>query len=233
MMNEIMVDGKQEFMGIDIPNVLGGFGDGKKAISDKAISEIHGVEIKHVRETINKNRARFMNGVDIIDLLDDETIIEPLQMLGYTNMQIAKSKNVYLLSQEGFCKFLQISNPTHDHSHFIKEYFGSNGLQFSLVRYEHCFGELLGEVFRGLFSFVPQYYCCDRYRIDFYCKELNLAVEYDEEHHNSSTKEDVERQSDIENELSCVFIRVKKGKEITGINKIVEHVVKNRIVDCI
>lgn len=31
-MNEIKVAGKQKFMGLDIPVVLGGFGEGKKCI---------------------------------------------------------------------------------------------------------------------------------------------------------------------------------------------------------
>ena len=38
-MNEIRVIGRQNFMGWDIPVVLGGFGEGKKCISDKTIAE--------------------------------------------------------------------------------------------------------------------------------------------------------------------------------------------------
>ncbi len=51
-MNDIRVTGKQEFMGLDIPVVLGGFGDGKKCISDKTIAEIHGMEMRNVRARI-------------------------------------------------------------------------------------------------------------------------------------------------------------------------------------
>lgn len=54
-MNDLTVTGKQKFMGKNIPVVLGGFGEDKKCISDKTVAEIHGMEIKHVRELINRN----------------------------------------------------------------------------------------------------------------------------------------------------------------------------------
>ena len=42
--NEISIVGTQNFMGKEIPVILGGFGVGKKCISDKTIAEIHGME---------------------------------------------------------------------------------------------------------------------------------------------------------------------------------------------
>ncbi len=39
-MNELKVTGKQDFMGIKIPVVLGGFGVGKKCLSDRTIADI-------------------------------------------------------------------------------------------------------------------------------------------------------------------------------------------------
>ena len=47
------------------------------------------------------------------------------------------------------------------------------------------------------------------YRIDAYIKELNIAIEYDEDDHKSYTYEQHEgRQKEIEKELDCKFIRV-------------------------
>lgn len=47
------------------------------------------------------------------------------------------------------------------------------------------------------------------YRIDYYIPSLNIAIEYDENDHDSYTYEQHEgRQEDIENELGCRFIRV-------------------------
>ena len=41
MSNSLQISGKQNFMGKDIPVVLGGFGPDRKCISDKTIAEIH------------------------------------------------------------------------------------------------------------------------------------------------------------------------------------------------
>lgn len=47
------------------------------------------------------------------------------------------------------------------------------------------------------------------YRLDYYIKLLNIAIEYDENNHLSYTYEDQEeRQKEIENKLGCRFIRV-------------------------
>ena len=55
-MNEIKVTGKQEFMGLDIPVVLGGFGEGKKCISDKTIAEKHGTSGRGLPTTLRDLR---------------------------------------------------------------------------------------------------------------------------------------------------------------------------------
>ena len=51
------------------------------------------------------------------------------------------------------------------------------------------------------------------YRIDYYIKTLNIAIEYDENNHNNYTYEQQEgRQREIENELGCRFIRVSDSE---------------------
>lgn len=48
-MNEIKITGKQKFLGLEIPVVLGGFGEGKKCISDKTIAAIHSQPEREIR----------------------------------------------------------------------------------------------------------------------------------------------------------------------------------------
>ena len=45
--------GKIEFTGIE-----GGFGEGKRCLTDKTIAEIHGMKTIHIRENVNKNIKR-------------------------------------------------------------------------------------------------------------------------------------------------------------------------------
>lgn len=46
------------------------------------------------------------------------------------------------------------------------------------------------------------------YRIDLYLPEYNLAIEFDEKHHNFYYKQDVKREKEIKSLLNCTFIRL-------------------------
>lgn len=123
----VKVTGKQEFMGLEIPIVLGGFGEGSKCISDKTVAEIHEMEVKHVRELINRNIKRFKNDRDVIDLKvvvqhDDNLLFD----LGYTQMQISKAGHIYVLSERGYAKLIKIMDTDlawKIHDKLIDEYF--------------------------------------------------------------------------------------------------------------
>ena len=65
------------------------------------------------------------------------------------------------------------------------------------------------------------------YRLDFYFKNFNLVVEYDENHHKYQKENDEIRQQNIINILGedTTFIRVKEGEEFEGIIKIISYLV--------
>ena len=90
----IDVKGTQEFMGKEIPVVEGGFGEGKRCLTDKTIAEIHNQPIPEIRRRINDNVKRFKTDIDIIDLkvmAESHNNLELLQPLGYSKMQISKA----------------------------------------------------------------------------------------------------------------------------------------------
>lgn len=134
-MNDIQVSGKQYFMGKEIPVVYGGFGENQKCLCDKTIAQLHDMEIKHVRELVNRNINRFENFIDIINLKvvvqNDYNVMGEnhdnlLQDLGYTKMQIAKADHIYLLSQRGYLKLVKImdSDKAWDiYNQVLDEYF--------------------------------------------------------------------------------------------------------------
>ena len=106
-MNEIIINGTQDFMGIKIPVIEGGFGEGKRCLTDKTISNIHGMQPKNVRARITDNLKRFKENIDIIDLkraYDTSTLIE----LGYAKQSITQAKNIYLLSERSYAKLIKI-----------------------------------------------------------------------------------------------------------------------------
>lgn len=128
-MNELMLSGTQSFMGKGIPVVSGGFGEGKRCLSDKTIAEIHGMEFKNVRARITYNIKRFKENVDFIDLKQrayEASTLELLQKLGYAIQSITQAGHIYLLSERGYAKLIKIMDTDKAwevHDKLIDEYF--------------------------------------------------------------------------------------------------------------
>ena len=94
--------GKIEFTGIE-----GGFGEGKKAMLVRDIALIHNSTIKRINELINRNRQRFRDGIDLIDLKQ----VVPNDLFseyGFTKAQWGNANHIYLLSERGYAKLLKI-----------------------------------------------------------------------------------------------------------------------------
>jgi hypothetical protein len=108
-MNELKVTGREKIGSIEFTGIEGGFGEGKKAMLVKDIAAIHETEVRRINEVINRNRNRFVDGKDIIDLKsaivqNDSEIID----FGFTQNAFNASKNIYLLSERGYSKLLKI-----------------------------------------------------------------------------------------------------------------------------
>ena len=99
---EIEITGVQEFLGKEIPVIEGGFGEGEKVVLAKTIAEIHEIELRAVNQLINENIDEFEEGIDILDLKNSIISTDSLLELGFTKQSIANSKNIYILSEQGY-----------------------------------------------------------------------------------------------------------------------------------
>ncbi|MDY4127590.1 phage antirepressor KilAC domain-containing protein [Peptostreptococcus porci] len=99
-MDKIVIEGKQNFMGIEIPIISGGFGSGCKVISVNTISEVHGIEVRKINELINSNINEFEKGIDILDLKQDEESEVLAKDLGLITSN--RQKYCYILSEQGY-----------------------------------------------------------------------------------------------------------------------------------
>ncbi|MCC0669286.1 MULTISPECIES: hypothetical protein [unclassified Clostridioides] len=89
-MNDLNIKGKQKFMNLEIPIIEGGFGEDKKCMTDKTISEIHNMRNADIRRRISDNLKRFKNNIDYVDLKrvhETHTLIE----LGYSKQSITQA----------------------------------------------------------------------------------------------------------------------------------------------
>ena len=92
-------------------------------------------------------------------------------------------------------------------------------------RKESLFYFELETILKGIVKIEKQYQV-GFYKIDYYIKSLNLAIEYDEYHHVSQSKKDKKRENIIKEKIGCKFIRIKEGKESIALNKILKHFIK-------
>ncbi|MCC0764777.1 ORF6C domain-containing protein [Clostridioides sp. ES-S-0006-03] len=124
-MNELKVKGKQKFMNLEILVIEGGFGEDKKCMTDKTISEIHNQPNREIRRRISDNIKRFKDNIDYIDLKrvgDSHTLIE----LGYAKQSITQADNIFLLSERGYSKLIKIMDTDlawEIHDKIMDEYF--------------------------------------------------------------------------------------------------------------
>lgn len=128
-MNNLIIKGTRKFSGIEIPVVLGGFGEDKKCLSDKTIAEIHGMEDRNVRSRITDNIKRFRENVDYIDLKQrayETSTSEFLLSLGYAKQSITQAEHIYILSERGYARLIKIMDTDlawEIHDKLMDEYF--------------------------------------------------------------------------------------------------------------
>jgi len=95
-----------------------------------------------------------------------------------------------------------------------------------------CFEEIK-KAFKGIMTFESQKNFSG-YFVDFYCDEIKLCIEYDEDFHKSRSLEDSLRQSEIEKIHEVNFIRHCEHDGIgVLINKIIKYKIAYNVVQCI
>lgn len=134
MINQIMLKGQQEIMGIKVPVVEGGFGEGQKVMLAKTIAQIHSMELSKLNELINNNIYEFEQGIDILDLKTDPYQGCVLENGLLTKAQWGNSNNVYLLSQRGYVKLVAMMSNSNEKkwevmNYLIDDYFSMKAEQ--------------------------------------------------------------------------------------------------------
>ena len=111
-MNELQVKGTQEFLGINIKVVEGGFGENQRVILAKDVAEIHRVETKYINKLINNNLSRFGDN-DLLNLLSSS---EELREFAKQNGLIGsnRTRDVFLLSERGYTKLVTMMDNSNE-----------------------------------------------------------------------------------------------------------------------
>lgn len=183
----------------------------KKLIKVKDVNGKLVVSSREVAENFGKTHSHVLRDLDRI--ISEEPDLSTQIVLGsYKTKGNNKTYKEYLLTEEGLnIYFATIVGYGKEKKEFLNR-LGFQTQLIELKRFELSFGELLQETLKPLnISIETQKSVFGRkYRIDFYLPEFNLAIEYDEEHHNEEENKikDNQREEEIKNELHCEFIRL-------------------------
>ncbi|MDH2474288.1 ORF6C domain-containing protein [Clostridium perfringens] len=111
-MKNLVLKEKQDFMGIKIPVIEGGFGEGQKVVLAKTVAEIHQYENgeKSINLLINRNIDRFDSN-DLINLCNESFKVSA-RNLGFITSNA--QKQCYLLSQRGYTKLVAMMDNSND-----------------------------------------------------------------------------------------------------------------------
>lgn len=118
--------GEKSVGGKKFDGVVGGFGQGKRSILVRDVAQILGTNVKSINQSINRNRQRFINKVDLIDLKSSPKFEKSLADLDFTPREIANANNIYLLSERGLAKLLKIMDSDRAwaiYENLVDEYF--------------------------------------------------------------------------------------------------------------
>ena len=147
MDNKITVKGTQNFMGIEIPIVEGGFGENKKCILVNTVAEIHSARIDKINEMISNNIDEFEIGVDIIDLMANDNSLNLAKGLGFITNN--RQKHCYLLSEQGYMLlvgFMKTEKAKEIRKNLRREYFAMREV---INSNEQLKAQLLLEIYNG------------------------------------------------------------------------------------
>lgn len=127
MNNKIQIKGNTNFMGVEVPNLEGGFGENQKVILAKTIAEVHNMNLGDINKIINNNVEEFEIGIDLLDLKQMVSNHLFLQNGLFTNAQWGNAKNIYLLSEQGYMLLVGFMKTKEIRKKLRREYFFMTG----------------------------------------------------------------------------------------------------------
>lgn len=186
--------------------------DDKVLFNPYHVGKCLGLENKTV-----KNHMSNMNENQVVKLRNSD-----VQNIHFRKLN---NRGENFITKDGIYRLISTSNKTtYERKIELLNFFEIEEMVPLLERKESLFIERLEEFLSEYNIKGIKQYPTLNYRIDYYIPELKLAIEYDENNHNSYSYEAQEgRQKQIEKELGCKFVRVSDNcsnlKNIAKISK--------------
>ena len=193
-------------------------------------------------EVIEVEGKVLFNAKNVGEILDMSDVTVRRHIQGMTDRQVVKLKNSNVqnlhfrklanrgenfLTKNGVYRLISTSNKiTYERKVELLNYFEIEETVPLFERKECLFIEQLGEFLSEYNLKGVKQYPVLNYRIDYYIPELKLAIEYDENNHDSYSYEAQDgRQKQIEKELGCKFVRLSDNcSDLKNIAKVSKYI---------
>lgn len=192
--------------------------DGEIWFIGNDVSTMLGYEVpkKAVYDHVKDRDKRLVKLSDVIDNVGDHE----------------KGSRIYIINDKGFISLIQKSNIIT--SVRKKEILMELGIEDHILlwdRSEIRFKDKLLDFYNALGYDVHCQYAVGGYRVDFYIKKINLAIEYDEnDHSHYDVEKEVERERYIKSNLKCDFIRLSdKSTDCYNLGVIAKYMIDKMI----
>ena len=107
-MSNLQLRGKVEVVGQEVPDIAGGFREGKRSMLAKDIAGFHNKKTWRVNESINNNLSRFRVGIDIINIKGLDFALDLVESGIISQNSYNASNSIYLLSERGYAKLIKM-----------------------------------------------------------------------------------------------------------------------------
>jgi len=181
------------------------------------MEEINWGKIKSNVKTIGmKTFIKYYFEFEKLTVKDLIEIFNLKEKWGYNSMNTKASMGKRIFREQNDKHVLELilssnsdKNTIEKASEIYSEKYPNSDLKLiRFIRPEFEFGKKIIEKLFDGYKIVSQY-AVKGYKIDWYIPELNIAIEFDEKHHSKNDNIDKVRQSIIEKNLKCKFLRYK------------------------
>lgn len=190
-------------------------------------SNVAVVSSRTIAEQLGKEHSKVLRSLDSILRLQGSVVVDDIILSLYKVKTQTRTYKEYLLTSNGVGIYFNKIQLLKDKIPVDLLEFANMNNFHTYTRFELSFLDMLEEALKELNINGVRQYVVDGYRVDFYIPKLNLAIEYDEQHHATQVDEDIKRQNYIERKLKCVFVRCDyNDSDIKNTMKIIKYILK-------
>ena len=164
-----------------------------------------------------------------IDYVINIKKIATKRKIGQAGVSISKDYIITLEIALIILQKIKYNPKTAEAIQFLSKFINKEVIIKEIPRMEIRFFEALENVLKPMKIEINNQFTILNYRLDGYLPKYNLAIEYDEEHHNYNYENDKIRENRIINKLNCKFLRLSsENNDFYNVGLVMNFIMNNQ-----